>query len=451
MIKKILVLFVVFLLANSLTFAAEKNYYVNEEYGVAVTGPEGWQKDIVEYKPWIVMQEGFTGRKFDVDKETEEEFQRRLKDNPTIKDQEEKFKRNIKRGLESIILVTFAAFGEDDSQGAISLMISDVSDIRPSIPTLDFVNDEILFFKPPATKLIEQPLTIDINGNKMVRFATLGYDETSQEHIKDISYYYIKKGKLYTLSCSIAYPGEPNQSTLDEYQKAFDKTVNSLIFTDITIRKESKDKEIEKADNEIPTLIVNAKGAVRIFSIIWSPDSKEIAFTRYIGVWRPGYSGGEIICDKYFVYKFNIETEELKLIDTFVGDRKVGERKFDTVKLLLWDKDGNLVYCARENGAYKPFFYVIDKNGTKREIQQDDRLIKDAGVETKEKLLSKLASEKDGGAYPFLSPDEKKCFVELKDRQNAGIYILCDPKLRDTKNGKKVASLNSWNECSKKR
>ncbi|MCK4464170.1 MAG: hypothetical protein KAU83_00540 [Bacteroidales bacterium] len=441
MIKKILLLFVVFSLVNSLSFAEKENTYMNEEYGVTITGPEGWQKEIIEYAPYKVIYEHFSGRKFDIDKAVDGRFQRMLKDNPTIKldkNQEEKIKRIIKTALESIALVVFHEVGEDDfSSASITLGVSDVSDIDPSTTTLDFVNDEISCFKKlrADTSLIGSPNTIDVNGNDMVRVVTKRYDELYEEYIKDIKYYLIKREKLYILACIIKYSDESNQF-IDKYQKVFEKTVNSFVIKDVPIKEELMGKKIKKLDKDIPVLIANARGDARTYSKIWSPNSEEIAFIRHVDVWRPAYFGQEeIICDKYFIYKINIETEELRLIDTLVGNHK-----FDKVRLLLWDKDGNLVYCAREKSTYKPFFYVIDKDGRKRKVHQDDKLIKNAGVETKKKLSSKLFSSE---GWEVLSPDEKKFF-----RNN---YIVYDKfKVRSTKNGKRKVSSVSWNECSKK-
>lgn len=232
--KKILYLLLVCLLLAPLSFADGENTYKNEGYGITISGPKGWKKEVIEGNPMRGLYYGLT--KEERDDLIDEHFKLFLQTNPSLevdKNLESKIKKNIKRGLTVISLVTFSSgFAEDNSAAVIGVGVVDIPEMEEEKVTtmLDYIKDNILLVEviPKNKQLIESPIEIDVNGKKMVRMVTLDYDEYAKYYVKNISYALIKNKKLYMVGCSITYYDQ--EKPVADYQNAFDNTVNSLVI-----------------------------------------------------------------------------------------------------------------------------------------------------------------------------------------------------------------------------
>lgn len=214
-----------------LASAEEETLYINKEYGVEIKGPDGWYKTVYEYAPVKEMYEGVMGERFDIEKEVEQSFQRALENNPEIKltkEQEEKIKKNTRREIERVVLVTFEKSGQADSMAVILLAVSNVSDMKDVTSALDFAKDMISLAQllPSGIEVLKSPTMVNINGNEMVNYITHAYDDDIKEYVRNSICYFIKEVELYTLSCTITFPVE-DEEMIKAFEEAFQKSVDS--------------------------------------------------------------------------------------------------------------------------------------------------------------------------------------------------------------------------------
>jgi len=184
--NKIIVLTAVFLIFASLPnpIFADENIYVNADYGLKFSYPQGWQKKPVDSLP--------------------------KEDAP-------------------LLLLEFVRPGANSKEMECSFTIEVMEQHDPGFSLTDYAEEAYKQVLSKSTKIFKKPTQISLNGNtgiyyeiNMEAISIEGFSRTWR--IKSMNYMFFKHNRLY----SLAFMGD--YAIYERERKEIEKAVNSLII-----------------------------------------------------------------------------------------------------------------------------------------------------------------------------------------------------------------------------